>query len=141
MDRSHEARSGAPGRLVGGGAALLAAYVLALAQPLVVAAIKFALPDVGFEAPFLMFLSTIVFVAAYGGSIPGLVATVTSIGAAAVYFMPPIGSIAPATGRELGQLAVFAIEGVFVASIVGTLRRAALRARPAVPHALPSDHS
>lgn len=140
MERSQDARSGAPGRLVGGGAVLLAAYVLALAHPLVVAAIKLALPDIGIEAPFLMFLSAIVFVAAYGGPIPGLVATVTSIGAAAVYFLPPIGSVAPATGRELGQLVVFGIEGVFVASIVGLLRRAAGRARPEIPRALRPDH-
>lgn len=108
---------------------MLAAYVLALAHPLAVMAIKLALPDFGLAAPFLMFLSAIVFVTAYGGPLPGLVATVTSIGAAAVYFLPPVGQAAPATIADLGQLLIFGIEALFIVAIVGALRRAAERAR------------
>jgi K+-sensing histidine kinase KdpD len=117
---------------------MLSAYILALAHPLVVAVIKLALPDVGVEAPFLMFLSAIVFVTAYGGSLPGLVATITSAGTATVYFLPPAGDAAPATTRDLGQLVVFGIEGMFIVAIVGALRRAAVDARSSGPHALSS---
>ena len=102
---------------------MLGPYILAVVHPLAVAAIKLALPDVGVEAPFLMFLSAIVFVTACGGWLPGLVAAVMSASAAAVYFVPPAGEATPATVRDLGQLLVFGIEAVFVVAIVGTLRR------------------
>lgn len=99
-------------------------YAFAIAEPLAIAGLKSLLPEAAAAAPFLLFFSGILLVAAVGGFLPGLIATATSAGLAAVLFLPPMGSVMPATGQDLGQVMLFALEGTFAAAVAAALRRA-----------------
>ncbi|NJN19707.1 MAG: GAF domain-containing protein [Oscillochloris sp.] len=74
------------------------------------------------QNPFIFFFAAIAFSAAYGGFVPGLLATALAVLCTNFFFLPPIYSFTIALS-DLLRLAVFAAVALIISSLSDTLSR------------------
>ncbi|QPK64854.1 PAS domain S-box protein [Methylomonas sp. LL1] len=103
----------------------LVLYLLAVALPFIMLAIRFQL-SVGFgQRPLLiLFMPVLIVVAMFGGLGPGLIAT-ASAGLATGYFLiPPFGQFSIAENHDLFQWGMLMLSGVLISVLAEAHRRA-----------------
>lgn len=81
-------------------------------------------PMSGFALTAALFYCSIMFVAWFSGTVPGIVATVLTILAFDYFFLPPFYSFAFPL-KDIPQLVVFAVGALFVVSLCAAQRRSA----------------
>ena len=110
------------------------AYGLSIAVMLVIVLVRFSLePWLDGNAPLLALLLPVAIAAAYGGALPGLVATVLSALIGVLLFLRPIGSLTVASLPDQARLGVFLVVGTTLSLLNERGRRATLRRRPRRP--------
>ncbi len=103
-------------------------YGVAAGSVLVALLLRLALgPVLGVEAPLLVFVMSVTLSAWYGGVGPGMLATGLSTVVGAFFFLPPFGSIIPATLADLVRLIIFVFEGSLISTLSGLLHTARLQ--------------
>jgi PAS domain S-box-containing protein len=75
------------------------------------------------EAPFPLFLGAVLFSSWFGGTGPGLLATLLAVVAADFFFIQPLYSLSPGEWWGNSRLLQFEIEGVFICLLSGMRRR------------------
>ncbi len=119
----------------------VAPYVRALAACAIAALLKSALdPILGDKAPFLLFFGSVMVIAVTGGFWPGIVATAVALLVTTYAFVEPYWSLAAARSSDLVLLAIFAVEGVVISVLGGTLLRNAEQAERARATAVRQEH-
>ena len=98
-------------------------YAFAILLTLAAAALRALVPSVLSGTPYLAFYPAVVAAAAYGGTGPGLLATLGSALFVHVIFIDEALSVAMVAPTQLARLSLFAAGGVGI-SIVSGLRRA-----------------
>ncbi|MBI5519549.1 MAG: PAS domain S-box protein [Desulfovibrio sp.] len=95
-----------------------AAYVLAVAAPLVMVGLRLLIEDdFGFRPLIILFMGPIILAAFAGGLWPGLIATVVSALGVDYTALPPVGSLAIATRHDLIQWLMLIASGVLVSAL------------------------
>ncbi|HEY2517024.1 MAG TPA: ATP-binding protein [Polyangiaceae bacterium] len=100
-----------------------AGYALAVVAVLVVSLLKSRFDTIGRDAPAAIYLGAIMFVAWFGGTGPGLLATALSALVGAYYFAAPYNSLAVASADEATRLAIAGVEGTLISLLAGALHR------------------
>jgi PAS domain S-box-containing protein len=111
-------------------------YGVALLAVLVASVLRYYLnPILGARFPLLLHAFAIALAAQYGGTIPGLTATVLGVWVTAFFFMPPIYHFRVSDPGDILALSVFTLVGVSF-SIFGGRRAALLTKLQALTHDL-----
>ncbi len=79
-------------------------------------------PVLGAQAPHVPFALAVILAARFGGRGPGLAAVALSALSVAWFFIEPFRSLSIASSEGIWGLALFVVEGVLVALLVGSLR-------------------
>jgi PAS domain S-box-containing protein len=104
-------------------------YGFALLATAIVAALRIQLSNyLGEGVPFIFFFPVVTLTAWYGGLGPGLFSTFLSVAAAAFFLFPPHYSFAVGSLRDVFQIAMFVVGGIFISWICENLRSANVRA-------------
>lgn len=89
------------------------------------------LTSIGVKAPFLTFYPAVMVAAFYGGLPAGLLATLLSALAAAIFWIEPVGRLAIASGSDWLALGVFVASGAGISWLAQAMQRAHARANEA----------
>src|SRR4051794_14015984 len=81
-------------------------------------------PLVGEGPPLLLFLTTVMFSAWYGGLRPGLLAVILAAIVCNLFYFPPLMSLGIDSSNDAFRLAVFITEGVLISSLMAELHAA-----------------
>jgi PAS domain S-box-containing protein len=86
--------------------------------------------------PLILFLSAVMVTARFGGTGPGVAATLLASLVCAYFFFPPSGSMAIHNPNDVFRLSVFVLEGLALSGLMGSLHAARRRADESMCQAL-----
>jgi PAS domain S-box-containing protein len=86
--------------------------------------------------PLILFLSAVMVSARFGGTGPGVAATIPSAFVCAYFYFPPNGSLAIHNPNDVFRLSVFVLEGLALSGLMGSLHTARRRADESTCRAL-----
>ena len=116
----------------GAGRSHLARYGAALALTAAALAVNFLLPETTLANRFFLFAGAVLAASAYGGFLPGLLATVLAAALSSYFFLVPVASFRIESAADIELLSLFLAEGIAISAIGAQMETPPARVRSAL---------